>query len=236
MSLSGYSTPVAFLLVSLYLFAIFRGIARSQKIEIEHPVTTSFCYLVFYVVSPFLGSLTGAVVAAHITQIWNYWLVVAAGALATTFVVWIIIDPAAGMLEMLLPASRANRNHRLAQAEAVSRQQQIARQRVLADAEAAGKSEQARWEKNLRPYAEELVQLLTNCDDEEDSREKQVIDIGLAVWKMGGLNCMRRLYSMVADIRRKYRLLPAYEDYISVWWDGVGTWQGDWLNLQKNTV
>ena len=58
-SLSGYGVLIVLLLISLYLFAIFRGVARSQKTEIEHPLTTTIYYSVFYDISPFLGLLAG---------------------------------------------------------------------------------------------------------------------------------------------------------------------------------
>ena len=58
-SLSSYSVLMAFLLISLYLFAVFRGVSRSQKSLIEHPLTTSVYYSFFYDVSPFLGALAG---------------------------------------------------------------------------------------------------------------------------------------------------------------------------------
>ena len=59
-SLSGYSAVLVFLLISLYLFAIYRGIDRSQKIEKEHPLTSTSYYKVFYDISPLLGIVAGA--------------------------------------------------------------------------------------------------------------------------------------------------------------------------------
>ena len=40
-SLSGPYALVAFLLVSLYLFVLYRGIGEAQQIEVEHPLTTT---------------------------------------------------------------------------------------------------------------------------------------------------------------------------------------------------
>jgi len=54
-SLSGFSAIFVFLLIGLYLFAIFRGVDRNQKIEIEHPLTNTNYYLAFYDISPLLG-------------------------------------------------------------------------------------------------------------------------------------------------------------------------------------
>ena len=38
-SLTGYGVLIALVLISLYLFAIFRGISSSQKVKVEHPLT-----------------------------------------------------------------------------------------------------------------------------------------------------------------------------------------------------
>ncbi len=233
-SLSGYSTSLAFLFVSLYLFAIYRGIARSQKIEIEHPITTSFYYMVFYVISPLLGGFAGAVSGMQNTRLLNYFLVVAVGTFWVTFIVWIIIDPAAGLLEMLLPASCRHREKRLLQADAHRREEEIAKQRILIDVEKTEKSEQAYWEKILKPYAKELGQLLAEAGDNRNSIENQVVNIGLAAWRIGGLNCMRKLQSMAADTCEKHTALML-KDYISIWWDGIGTWQSDWRDIGMDT-
>ncbi len=197
-------------------------------------MTASFYYMVLYVVSPFLGGLVGSVTTTDGTRIWNHFLVVAVGSFLTTFLLWIIIDPAAGLLEMLLLASRVHRRQRLAQAEILRRQQQAAKQRILTEVEAAGKTEQEHWDEILRPHAEKLAQLLANNGNEENLKEKQVVDIGLNAWQMGGLVCMQHLHSMVVDICRKKYPAPDNKDYVSIWWDGIGAWQDDWLDLQKD--
>ena len=58
-SLSGHGVLIVAVLVSLYLFAIFRGISSSQNVEIEHPLTSSTYYAAFYLLTPFLGGLAG---------------------------------------------------------------------------------------------------------------------------------------------------------------------------------
>jgi len=54
-SLSGPSALVVFLLISLYLFALYRGMGEAQKIEVEHPLTTTGYYMGLYVTAPLLG-------------------------------------------------------------------------------------------------------------------------------------------------------------------------------------
>ena len=69
-SLSGHGVLIILVLVSLYLFAIFRGISSSQKEQLEHPLTSTVYYVVFYVSAPFLGSLAGllGMIGTHSTS------------------------------------------------------------------------------------------------------------------------------------------------------------------------
>ena len=117
-SLSGHGVLIVLVLISLYLFAIFRGISSSQKVLPEHPLTTTTYYAVFYVTTPLLGSLASCLGMIGVNTISQFVLGVALGTLGATFMVWVIVDPAIGMLEMLLPASRKHRSQRLAQAKA----------------------------------------------------------------------------------------------------------------------
>ena len=111
--LSGQSTVVILLLVSLYLFAFFRGADGARYIEIEHPLTSSDWYLGFYVSAPLLGGLAAVLAAADDPNSGRVLYSVAMGTLGTTFLVWIVIDPAAGAIETLLPASRRHRAERI---------------------------------------------------------------------------------------------------------------------------
>ena len=80
-SLSGHSALIVFLLISLYLFVIFRGVSRSQKIEVEHPLTSTNCYMMFYVVAPLLGGLAGALGMIGENRIGQFLLGIALGTL-----------------------------------------------------------------------------------------------------------------------------------------------------------
>lgn len=112
-SLSGFSVPALVMLVALYLFAVFRGAGRARHVEQEHPLTSSDCYLGFYVSTPLLGGLA-AVLGSAGAPMDRLLFSVALGTLGTTFLVWILVDPAVGMIEMLLPASRRHRAERSA--------------------------------------------------------------------------------------------------------------------------
>jgi len=229
-SLSGYSTLMALLLIGLYLLAIFRGAAQSRKREIEHPLTTSIYYLVFYEVSPFLGALAGSFAAVGLIKPTDYLLVVAVGSFLATFLVWITIDPAAGLAEMLLPSIREHRRNRLAQAKAMREKQRLAKQRLLAEIRMKEEQERARWGEILRPNAEKLAAVAAGVEAADEHRETEAVDIGVNAWQMGGLNCMRELHSMAMEICRKKYQGSMIIDYISTWWDGIGNWRSHQLD------
>jgi len=225
-SLSGHSALLIFLLLSLYLFAVFRGVDRSQKIELEHPLTCTNYYMFFYVVAPFWGSLAGALGMIGEHRISNFLLGIALGTLGTTFLVWVIVDPIAGLVELLLlPASRSHCLERLAQAKAQREKQRRDREHLLAEVLANEESNQRMWQEMLKPQAEKLAGLLTVNTINFKQAERQAIDIGVRAWQTGGLGCMQQLRDMaIAICKYKYRDL-ALIDYISGWWDGIGTWR-----------
>jgi hypothetical protein len=227
-SLSGYSALLLFLMISLYLFAIFRGIGRSQTIEAEHPLTNTDYYAVLYVVAPFLGGLAGCIGMIGLNnRVSQYLLGIALGTLGATFLVWVIVDPLTGLLEtQLLPASRKHRAERLAHAKAQREEKQKEHKRLLVEVLAKEQSTQHSWQQALRPHAEKLAELLTTVNETDFRKaELEAINIGVNAWQSGGLNCMRQLRDMAIEIHRKKYQDSMIVDYISSWWDGVGTWR-----------
>lgn len=225
-SLSGHSAVLIFLLISLYLFAVFRGVSRSQKIDIEHPLTSTNYYRVFYVVTPFLGSLAGCLGMIGVDTISQFLLGIALGTLGTTFLVWVIVDPATGLLEMRLsPPSRKHRIERLAQAKAEREKRQKGRERLLAEVLAKEDSHKHRWQEVLKPQAEKLAGLLTTDGIDFEQAEHEAVDIGLNAWQIGGVGCMRQVYDMAMAICRRKNQNGVIVDYIPVWWDGIGSWR-----------
>ena len=238
-SLSSYSVIIVFLLISLYLFAVFRGVARSQKANIEHPLTTSVYYSFFYDVSPFLGVLASGLGTIGISRSPHYLLVIATGSLWMTFLVWIIVDPIAGLLEMLLPSSRGHRRKRMVETKAMHEKERLSKQRLLVEVEAHERIDRQRWNALLLPYAEKLAALVVNGDvavGDSDGREAEVVDMGVSAWQMGGLNCMRQLHSMAMEICEQKYQSAKFIDYISIWWDGIGNWQSYWLEGESELV
>ena len=224
-SLSGPSALLIFLLISLYLFALYRGMGEAQQIEIEHPLTTTSYYMALYVAAPVLGGLAGTLGMVGVTAPAKFLLGVALGTLGTTFVMWVVIDPAAGLLEMLVPASRRHRAERLAQAEAQRRARQEKREHLLAEAFAREERERQQWQQQLQSRAQRLAVLLT-CDAEGSARaEQEAVDIGAEAWRLGGLNCMRQLRDMTIQVHRERGRNEKAADYLSSWWDGIGDWR-----------
>jgi hypothetical protein len=226
-SLSGHGALVVFLLVSLYLFAVYRGISSTQKVQIEHPLTSTPYYNMFYVIAPFLGGLAGCLGMIGIdTTVGHFLSIVALGTLATTFLVWVIVDPVVGLMEMLLPpTSRKHRAERLAAARVQRQEKQKERERLLAEVLAKEESDVRHWRDVLKPQAEKLAALLTSGEADFENAERQAADIGVTAWQTGGLVCMRALRDMVIELTRQNRPDRAVTDYITVWWDGIGSWR-----------
>ena len=224
-SLSWHSAILVFLLISLYLFAIYRGIDRSQKIEIEHPLTSTRYYAVFYDVSPLLGGLAGYVGSIGISRISGLMLGIALGTLATTFLIWIVIDPAIAFAERILPASQKHRLERLAKVRALRQEQQEERKRLLVEVFYQNERDRSHWQEALKPQAEKLAELLITNRDDFKQAECKAVEIGANAWQIGGLSCMQELHNMAIAICRQSSQSRNIVDYIAVWWDGIGSWR-----------
>ncbi|MBN1788227.1 MAG: hypothetical protein JW806_07510 [Sedimentisphaerales bacterium] len=223
-SFSGHSILILLLLTSLYLFIIFREISRTQ-LSIEHPLTSAYYYLFLYDISPFLGALAGFIGMAGTQVVHEFLLGIALGTLGATFLSWIIIDPIAGFLEMLLPASRAHRTARLAEAKKTRQEMQENRERLLAEVLSNEESNRQLWQKTLLPDAERLAEILIS-NKMNFQTECEIAKIGVKTCQIGGLSCMRHLHDMAMNIcKDKKRQNIPIVDYISVYWDGIGNWQ-----------
>ena len=223
-SLSGHGALVALVLISLYLFAIFRGISSSQKVQIEHPLTNVSYYRAFYVITPLLGGLAGCLGMIGISTIGQFVLGVALGTLGTTFLVWVIVDPLAGLLEMLLPpTSRRHRSERLARAKALRQSRQKDRESLLKEVLVKEELERRRWREVLKPKAEKLASMLTADEIDFKQVERQAVSMGVNAWQIGGLSCMRELRDMAMALAKESN--KSVVDYIGVWWDGIGSWR-----------
>jgi len=223
--LTAYSVPVIFLLVTWYLFVVYRGIARNQKIAIEHPLTTSDSYLFFYILTPLLGAIGGIVAGWGFTGSGYVLLLMAGGAVFTTFLVWIFVDPFVEMVEMFIPSSRRHRHRRIARARIEYRKQSAARQSLLKELEKIEQVHHRQWDQTLSPLAHKLAELI--CADARaiEASHVEVVDIGVRLWQYGGLECMKYIHSKAFDLCRQRNKKAGDFDCIACWWQGIGTWR-----------
>ncbi len=223
-SISGHGLLIALTLISLYLFAIFRGISSSHKVQIEHPLTSTNYYRIFYVIMPLLGGLAGCLGMIGISTPGQFLSGVALGTLGATFLVWVIIDPLVGLLEMLLPpTSRRHHFERIAQAKVLGQRRQENRENLLKEVLVKEKLQRQQWQEELKPKAELLAVMLTADEVDYKQVECEAVGIGVNAWQIGGLSCMRELRNMAIDLAKE-RNKPVV-DYIGVWWDGIGSWR-----------
>ncbi len=227
---------------------MYRGIDETQRIEVEHPLTTSSYYMALYVAVPVLGGLASTLAMMGETKLDRFLLWVAVGTLYTTSAMWIAVDPAVGLIEMLLPASRRHRTERLAQAEAERRARQEKREHLLAEAFAREERQQQQWRERLQGQAQRLAALLAHLEAADLAQaEQEAVAIGAQAWRLGGLVCMRQLHEMTIQTLGKIGpRTPEGEhdtvsssatglassgsrapssDYLSYWWDGIGDWR-----------
>ncbi len=148
------------------------------------------------------------------------------GTLGSTFLVWVIVDPVTGLLEVLVcPAGRRHRAHRLTQARAGREEEHRRQERLLAEILEAEELRKGRWAELLKPEAQKLAELLTADTRNFEKAERQATDIGANAWRIGGLSCMRQLRKMAIDKAGLEKHEASSGDYISVWWDGIGNWR-----------
>ena len=224
-SLSGHGALIVSVLVSLYLFAIFRGISTSQNVEFEHPLTSSTYYAAFYLLTPFLGGLAGCIGMIGTFSVSQFVLGIALGTLGVTFLVWVVLDPVIGLLEMLLPSSRKHRAVRLAEAKAERERKQRDRERLLDEVVEQEELNRRRWRKILEPEAERLAGLLGESGNDVHTAEREAVGIGVRAWQTGGVVCMRELRDTAIRLCQRQKPDKTVIDYISFWWDGIGNWR-----------
>ena len=225
-SLSAPSLTIAFFLVCVYLLAIYRGAARRSLPEIEHPLTSSSYYMIMYDVSPIMGFLAGIFAMWGTTRPGEYGLGVSYGVFTGTFLVWIVVDPLLGFVESALPQSRAHRQRRLAEQRRHKKEQQRRRDAILSDVLLRLRKERESWKETFAEQAGKLAELMhAGMAGNAEDCQPQAIDLGVAAWRTGGMECMKTLHTMAHE---RYRLEFGEEpqvDHLSRWWDGVGDWR-----------
>jgi hypothetical protein len=222
-SISGYSAVLLFFIFTVYLFAVYQGVVRTQM-AIEHPLSTSLYYTALYDMAPFLGAAAG-LISLPVNTPWVFTVnTIAEGTLITTFVVWIIFDPIIGLVETCLPESAASRKLRLAQMRQQKQHQKEAGQKLLQELERRESDLQTQWNNLFEPMAKDVADLLCNLNQPDANVQAQIVELGALAWKTGGITCMRYFHQMILTLLQASDQRPAI-DYPSVWWDGIGTWR-----------
>jgi hypothetical protein len=224
-SLSGHSGAFILFLTLVYSFAMFRGVSRSQKIELEHPLTCSRCYLSFYDIAPFLGGAAGLTAATFTHNSFEILISVATGSMSSTFLVWILVDPAVSIAEMLLPASKSHRKKRITEMKELQRRIQVDNERLMEELVEMESINRKTREIKLRNIAADLARLLAEHKIGCGNIEPQVVEMGGNAWRLGGVECMRQLLEMAEQAYQKQYKEPVTTNYAEIWWDGIGTWR-----------
>ncbi|MDD5457931.1 MAG: hypothetical protein PHF37_00845 [Phycisphaerae bacterium] len=227
--LSGYSVIIIIMVVSLQFFSTLR--AGKRVAAEEHPLTTSPYYLVFYDAAPLLGAILGSIIATNTYNAYQYLLTLVMGSLFMTFFTWVVADPLLQTGEMYLPSSRKLRQQRIEMIRAENRKRQEANERLLAQLEADSIIEEQVWQKRLEPAANELCELFASQEWAEECR-MQAIEYGVKAWQMGGLGCMKKMHDLALEKYRQKYSDPQPAEMLEIWWDGIGSWQSKWAELE----
>jgi hypothetical protein len=231
-SLSGQWALIVTLLVSLYLFALFRGTDSGMSIQLEHPLTSTSYYMTFYSLAPFLGAIAGVLGMLGETKIGTLSGGIALGTIGATFLTWVIVDPAAALFELLVPEPKRHRAERLAQAKIQKQLEQEKRKQMLDRLFEQEHENERLWKEAFGLHAERLARLLASDRNDFSKAEQEAINIGVEAWTKGGLICMRYLRNMAAEIFRQQYCEREFVDYISTWWDGIGRWRNPSLSVR----
>ncbi len=133
----------------------------SDKLDQECPLASSIYYITFYDICPFLGALAGVFSVAGSGPVVQQLTTVALGSLGTTFLVWIILDPVVGLIEMCLPTSRELRNKPTADAKAERLRIQLENNQLLQNLGEQELSSLRKWQPVLEPLALTLAKLIS---------------------------------------------------------------------------
>ena len=224
-SLSGHSGAFIMFLMLIYSFAIFRGVSRSQKIELEHPLTCSKSYLLFYDVVPFLGGVAGLTATTFTHNGFELMISAATGTLCSTFLVWILVDPGVSLAEMVLPVSRKHRKERITEMKELQLRIHKDNERLMAELAEMESANRKQREIELRGTAIDLARLLAEHKIGCGNVEAQAVEMGGHAWRLGGIECMRQLYEMAVEAYKDRYNEAVGINHIGIWWDGIGTWR-----------
>lgn len=222
-SLSVQGVMVVGLGVLVYGFAAFRG-AVGRRTSVEFPLTGSYPYRTYYLVTPVLGGFMSGIDYLLAEGLVEGLRGLALGTVITAFVVWVVTDPIIGIIESLLPASRRRRSQRRA-LQVAAREERTRRNRDLLSR--LREDKQARLsalEPVLARHRDRLVRILEDSRWDADAGIEAGATIGFELWRLDGIDCMKEMYSsIVQSCGRSADGYPA--SHLEYWWDGIGEWR-----------
>ena len=112
-SLSTQGFAVVVLAAMIYGFATYRGAVGDRRTP-EHPFTSCLPYRFLYLLVPVLSGLVGALDFWLVVGAWYVVLGLSVGTVLAASVMWLLVDPLAGLIETAFPQSRLLRAQRLA--------------------------------------------------------------------------------------------------------------------------
>lgn len=217
-SISGLSGFIATAIIVFYSLAFFKSLTLKSS-KPEHPISSSSYYLVFYDMSPFLGAAAGVIVLIMVNEKDHPLAFIAAGSMAASFFVWIVLDPVVQVLEMMLPGSKRFRKRRKAFKKAIKKAHEKANLSMLNEIDKQEKEKSNERQALLSEMSRELRRLLDQRPSDES--DKGIIEYGLKAWQMGKLPAMKQLYDLT--VQNDCTEYKAYR--LSYLWDGVGKWR-----------
>lgn len=222
-SISSYSAVIVLFLMTVYLFAVYKGVVRNSN-SIEHPLTTSPYYVLLYDLTPFLGSIAGLYAASFSQSVLFIFSTAAQGTLVMTFVMWILLDSLAGLIESSFPQSIEHRKNRVAEMHERKRLQALERQKLFEQIDLQEKQSRSGWTLLFQPYAVEVADLLCGRSGNVQSVQKRIIELGALAWRQGGLLAMQFFYTIIRE-EVKERINRPPVDFVTLYWDGIGNWR-----------
>jgi hypothetical protein len=222
-SVSGYSAILFAFLITFYLFALFRGVVRTQC-SIEHPLSTTPAYFFFYDAAPFLGAVAGLLCGVGVSDSWAIVRMTTEGTLGMTFVTWVVVDSLVGLVESLLPQSRKSRTVRNAASRAEKERIKRDNSVMLESLERRERDLHRDWLASFSEAAARLAELY--CSDQAATEQARTLtaDVGAQAWRMGKMACMRFVHRLILERMRSCGDRPCI-DYAAFWWDGIGAWR-----------
>jgi hypothetical protein len=222
-SLSTEGFAVAVLAAMIYGFATYRGAVGDRR-SAEHPFTSSLPYRFLYLLVPVLSGLVGATDFWLAVGAWYVLLGLSMGTVLAASVMWLVVDPIAGLIESALPESQVLRAERLAREQERRERRRREKQLLLKKILAARNAQLEQMRPAIEHHAVRLRELLLDSAEDPWRASDEGATIGLSAWQLGGAPVMKQLYAATARLCSD----SAQTDlvfYLDYWWDGVGEWR-----------